>query len=310
MSGPEVAVIGGVMFDYHYAVSNLPQRDGGAFAPSVEVALGGVGGNVAVALNRLGRDVGLVSRIGSDTDGERIRARLQETSIELSQLEVGDDASTYSMIFRDPGGERMIVTANRGYAGLVLERDTIEYLESAGVVFVTAYTPDRVVSELVERARDPAFPPIAFDLSGPLPELVDRGTVPETIDQALETCDLFVSGRVAAKSFVDGPLEKAVEQLSNPDIERAALTRGTDGASLFSHGDRTEIEAFDVPTIDTTGAGDAFVAGLIDQWLLADAAPEEAGRFAAAAAALNCQDDFAQPGLPDRGQVRSFLEAR
>jgi sugar/nucleoside kinase (ribokinase family) len=62
--------------------------------------------------------------------------------------------------------------------------------------------------------------------------------------------------------------------------------------------------------VDTTGAGDAFVAALTDRWLLADDSPETAGRFAAAAAALNCRAEGARGGIADADRVRRFLAAQ
>ena len=62
--------------------------------------------------------------------------------------------------------------------------------------------------------------------------------------------------------------------------------------------------------MDTTRAGDAFVGALIDRWLLDGATPADAGRFAAAAAAINCQERFAQRGLPTREQIDEFLQKR
>ncbi|MGM0449053.1 MAG: PfkB family carbohydrate kinase, partial [Methanobacteriota archaeon] len=95
---------------------------------------------------------------------------------------------------------------------------------------------------------------------------------------------------------------------------RAVLTHGADEVTVVAGGDRSEFEAFDVDVVDATGAGDAFVAGLIDRWL-AGASERDAGiaagvRFAAAAAAINCTARFTQPGLPDREAVDAFLAER
>jgi len=320
MATPEVVVVGGAMFDYHYAVTNLPEPDGGSYAPEVDRAFGGVGANVAVALSRLGRDVGLLSRVGDDEDGEWIRNYLEETTIDTDRLQVGEEASTYSIVLRDPGGDRMVVTANRSFRGLEFDEEDLTYVADADAVFVTAYTPDRVVSSLFEAAAESSVPPVVFDLSGPVPEFRDRGTAPATIERGMEHCGLFVSGRVAAQSFFDGEvetasefddsLETATERLSRASVPRAALTCGTDGATLLAENTQVAVDAFDVPVVDTTGAGDTFAAALIDRWLLAGERTEEAGRFAAAAAALNCTSRFAQPGTPTREEVRSFLADR
>lgn len=306
---PECVVVGGAMVDEHYAVSNLPEPDGGAFARDVERTFGGVGANVAVALDRLGRDVGLVSRVGDDERGEDIREHLAATGIDTTHVAVGDDATTYSVILRDPDGERMIVTTGESFRELRLDEKRLEYVANAEVVFLTAYAPDAVAAAILERAGDPDFPSVAFDLSGPVEELLGRGTAPATIDGFLHRSDLFVAGDVATESFFGGH-SAAVDRVAGADVERAALTHSADGVTVVVDDESTDLEAFDVGVVDTTGAGDAFVAGLIDRWLLAGDEEASAVRFAAATAAINCTSRFAQPGLPDRETVREFLSRR
>jgi len=101
---------------------------------------------------------------------------------------------------------------------------------------------------------------------------------------------------------------------------RAVLTHGADGMTVVADGAVTEFDAFDVDVVDATGAGDSFVAGLIDRWIAGsdsgdDPRRERAGvadgvRFAAAVAAINCTSRFAQTGLPTRDDVEAFLAER
>lgn len=93
-------------------------------------------------------------------------------------------------------------------------------------------------------------------------------------------------------------------------VTRGAITRGREGALLFDRDGDVSVPAFEVDVTDTTGAGDAFTAGLIDAWLLAGDSMETAGRFAGAVAALNCTTDGARGGLPTRDEVREFLDVQ
>jgi len=334
MTGPPpVLAVGAAVIDEWYAVSNLPEPDGGAFASEVTTAFGGVGANVCVALDRLGRDVGLVSRVGDDEYGERAREYLADTGVDASRVSVGDDPSTRSVILSDPDGERAIVTAGESFRRLRLDDADREALAAAETVFLTGYTPDavsRAVLDTVESAADP--PALVFDLSGSVEELVGRGTEPETVRRLLHAADLFVADDVAAAAYFGGP-DAAVERVaaaqrarggSEPSLTgdgwpRAVLTHGADGMTAVAGGEGTEFDAFDVDVIDATGAGDSFTAGLIDRWIAGGdgggSRRERAGvadgvRFAAAVAAINCTSRFAQPGLPTRGEVEAFLAER
>jgi len=334
MTGPPpVLAVGAAVIDEWYAVSNLPEPDGGTFASEVTTAFGGVGANVCVALDRLGRDVGLVSRVGDDEYGERAREYLADTGVDASRVSVGDDPSTRSVILSDPDGERAIVTAGESFRRLRLDDADREALAAAETVFLTGYTPDavsRAVLDTVESAADP--PALVFDLSGSVKELVGRGTEPETVRRLLHAADLFVADDVAAAAYFGGP-DAAVERVaaaqrarggSEPSLTgdgwpRAVLTHGADGMTAVAGGEGTEFDAFDVDVIDATGAGDSFTAGLIDRWIAGGdgggSRRERAGvadgvRFAAAVAAINCTSRFAQPGLPTRGEVEAFLAER
>jgi len=306
-SSVEAVTIGAATVDHRYAVTNLPVPDGGAYARSEERALGGVGANVAVGLARLGRESGLIARLGPDDHGQWVRDRLGSRDIDTVRVSEGPERTTRSLVFRDPDGQRSIVTVGDSARKLRLDEGDIRYLRGAGAVFITAYVPDSVSSELASRAKRSSFPPLAFDLSGPVAELRGRGTESETIERVLDVCGLFVTDEVAAESYF-GSAAEAVDRLAAADVPRAAVTRGADGATLVSPDGTTDIDAFDVDVVDTTGAGDAFTAALIDRWLLGDAAPAPAGRFAAAAAAVCCTRDHAQPGLPPPPKVRSLLD--
>ncbi|VTT87949.1 Ribokinase [Halorubrum sp. DM2] len=339
---PAVLSIGAAAIDEWYAVSNLPEPDGGAFAREVTSAFGGVGANVAVALDRLGRDAGLVSRVGDDEYGRRAREYLAETGVDATHVAVGDDPHTRSLILSDPGGERAIVTAGESFRGLRLDDAALAATADADAVFLTAYAPDHVSRRVLDRIAalregETADPPaLVFDLSGSVEELVDRGTEPETVYRLLHAADLFVADGVAAPAFF-GSAADAVERIAAAQTgtagsasrsrdgprgdstwPRAVLTHGADGMTAVAGGEVSRFDAFDVDAVDATGAGDAFTAGLIDCWIagesrgaLADGDDVAAGvRFAGAVAAINCTARFTQPGLPTRSEVESFLAER
>jgi sugar/nucleoside kinase (ribokinase family) len=335
---PSIAVIGAAAIDEWYAVSNLPEPDGGAFANEVTSAFGGVGANVSVALDRLGRDVGLVSRVGDGEYGRRAREYLAETDVDDSRVRVGDDSSTRSVVLSAPDGERAIITTGESFRKLRLEPADRETLAAADVVFLTGYTPNAVSRDVMdlfdslragerETGGDDDLPALVFDLSGPVEEMVGRGTEPSTVHRLLHAADLFVAGDVAAAAYFGGP-EAAVDRVAaaqdarsdaTDGWPRAVLTHGADGMTVVADGEARRYDAFEVDVVDATGAGDAFVAGLIDQWVArtetdsASAASDpvtDGVRFAAAVAAINCTERFAQGGLPTREAVERFLASR
>lgn len=302
---PDVVVVGSAVRDEYYTLSNLPERDGGAFVRGHETGVGGVGANVAVALARLGRYVGLIARVG-ETDAPTIESHLAEEGVDIGRLRRGDEEPTYSLVLRDGAGERMVVTGGESTRRLRIDDADLAYCRQADVVFTYGYVPDPVVTALL----DAETPPLVFDLPGPLEELTGRGTEPPTVDRAMAEADLVIAGAVATRDYLGCPPSDGVGVLRDRGVERAALTAGADGAHLLD-GDRTvAVPAFEVDAVDTTGAGDAFTAGLLDAWMLDGHDPAHAGRYAAAVAALNCREPTAQRGLPTREAVEAFLADR
>jgi ribokinase/sulfofructose kinase len=309
----DAVAVGSAVEDRVYALTNLPEPDGGAFVRGEATAVGGVAANVAAALNRLGRETGVVSRVGDDEAADRILADLRERGVDARRVRRGDpgERTSYSLVLRDPDGERMIVAGGESVPNLRLTEADREYLRRADLAFASAYVPDPVASDLAALAEDADFPPLAFDLAGPLSELQDRATRPETLDALLPVCDCFLANEVSARAYLGEDPERAIESLRECGVRRAAVTRGADGALLLTEdGEVVDVPAFEVETVDTTGAGDAFTAGLLHGWLLRDRSPEDAGRFAAATAALNCTAENARGGLPTEDEVYRFLGNR
>jgi ribokinase len=86
------------------------------------------------------------------------------------------------------------------------------------------------------------------------------------------------------------------------------LNMGAQGALLVNPTGEHFWPAFAVTAVDTTGAGDVF-NGAFAVALLEGRSPEEAGRFASAAAAVSVTRRAAQPSMPTRAEVDALLAA-
>jgi sulfofructose kinase len=299
----DIVAVGSAVLDRVYGLSNLPEPDGGAFVREHTERAGGVAANVACALAELDHDAAVVSRVGRDDAGDRVLASLADWGVDASRVRRSDDDTSYALVLRGPDGDRMIVAGGDSVPGLELTDADREPLRAADCVFTSAYAPDGVVRELVELRRSGDIAALAFDLAGPLPELEGRAATPETIDAAAETADLFVANAVAADSYLGADPEQAADELVAQGASRVAVTAGADGAFLATSDEAVHVPARDVDVTDATGAGDAFTAALVHAWLVGDAAPRDAGRIAAAAAAQNCAAEGARGGLPSSGDL-------
>ena len=88
MSSPAVVTVGSAVIDRLYTLSNLPQPDGGAFVRDHTTAVGGVAANVGSGLAELGRETGIVTRLGTDA-AERIETDLRERGLDCTRVRSG-----------------------------------------------------------------------------------------------------------------------------------------------------------------------------------------------------------------------------
>ena len=124
----------------------------------------------------------------------------------------------------------------------------------------------------------------------------------------VEKADVFLVSRPEAEALI-GPQSpaQAVQALHRAGASTVIETLGREGAIVLAAGGLTEVPAFPVSDVrDTTGAGDAFAAGLIAGFLegLDWAA---AARMGCAAAALKIRHVGARSGLPQREEVQHLL---
>lgn len=294
---PAIVCVGSAVLDRVYAVSNLPERDGGAFVTGYDERAGGVAANVACGLATLEHDVTVVSRVGRDDAADVIVDSLAEYGVTRA-IERGDEDSSYTLVFRGPDGGRMIVAGGDSIPQLRLSERDCTRCRAADCVFTSAYAPEPVVERLVELRGNGEIETLVFDLAGPLAELQGRGTGLETVDAAARSADLFVTNEVAVRSYLDQSPASAVRTIRASGADRVAVTCGADGAYLAGvDTDPVHVPAVDRDIVDTTGAGDQFTAVLIHAWVLASVAPVTAGRMAAVAAARNCTAQGARGSL-------------
>jgi ribokinase/sulfofructose kinase len=306
----DVVAAGHALVDHCYHLAALPRPGSGARILASYDTPGGLEANVLAALARLGARVGLIGRVGDDVDGQRALADLDAWGIDRQRAAVVPGLrSDYCVIWTDPAGERMICCGGDGVLGMLLTSEDEAYAASARVAFASAFVPLDVVAPLFRRARLQRHK-TALDLADVLPDLEVRGLRREALVALIVDVDLFLCNGLSLSTFmdVDDPLAAFAAFRASYPNPVLAMTLGTAGAWLARGDEVRHIPAFAVEAADTTGAGDAFHAGLIYGLFLRNWTLERAGRFAAALAALNCRAQGARGGLAPEDEVEAFMD--
>lgn len=261
---------------------------------------GGQMATAAVACARLGVRTRYIGAFGGDEWGRRARAPLVEAGVEVVSIARGGVPGRIAVILVDASGGRRIYE----------HRDPALVIEP-GDIAVDAIAPARV---LLVDATCPAAARHAVRLarrSGAI-TIVDADRPSPDVDRLLREIDVVVLPESFVMAATGAPdLDRGLTAMSArcPNASVVIATRGESGSVALCRGTLIATPAFDVDVRDTTGAGDAFRAGLAAALVSSDnrTTVEDVLRFASAVAALNCRALGAQTGLPSLAEVHALL---
>ena len=298
----DVVVLGGAAVDWVARVAALPPRDGLALARSCTRFPGGSAANVASGLARLGQRVGFVGKMGDDENGQYLLRAFEREGVDARRVvvEAGQPTAT-CFVAVDDGGERLIFALP---GASIIERVTeldLTYV-SAGRALYVGPTCAEVAIAVVAATRESGGTVFYAPGGG-----WGQGGL-EDIRPILSVVDvLLVSHAEAAVLTGRASLPEAVRLLSQEGPPVIVVTLGKQGALVLTDGLAAQCPAFPVADVrDSTGAGDAFAAGLVAGFL-EGLDWEASARLGSAVAAFKIQHIGARSGLPTRQEVETFL---
>ena len=302
---PRICVVGSLNMDLVIRSPHIPQPGETILGSDFQTFPGGKGANQAVAAARLGAHVSMVGRLGQDSFADVLLENLGASGVDTTYITTDPGAASgVALIVVDDRGENSIVVASG--ANIEVDAGQVEAagdrIASADVLVLQLEIPLPAVIRSAEIAREHAVtvvlnPAPARELPDELFGLVDV-LVPNETEIAL------LSGQAAA---TQAELIRAARSLLDRGVASVVITLGSRGALLANQANRGEIiPGFKVDPIDTTAAGDAFVAGLAVH--LGGGSPlPEAIRWGNAAGALATMRLGAQTSAPSRSEVEQLI---
>jgi sugar/nucleoside kinase (ribokinase family) len=221
---------------------------------------GGGGTNVAVGLHRLGEAVKMISRVGDDDLSEVLIKQLEKENIDLSFLQKAKGKTGLSAVLVAADGSRSIVTF-RGESGEV-EKGEInwEEIRKADWIQVSSLGGDMdLLDDLVAFALANG---IKIGVNPGKKELAQK----DRLLKLLPKIDLFNVNRMEASEFFAGSFEEEddlVRKFMKAGTRLVMITDGRRGAGVGEKDRWTKMDAFPNKSVDDTGAGDAFVSGVV-----------------------------------------------
>ncbi|MDG6240386.1 aminoimidazole riboside kinase [Glaesserella parasuis] len=281
---------------------------------------GGAPANVAVGVSRLGGEAGFIGRVGNDPLGKFMQQTLQAEKVSTEQMILDPQQRTSTVIVGLDQGERSFTFMVNPSADQFLEVNDLpnfqqgEWLHCCSIALIN--DPSRSTTiEAIRRVKQ-AGGFVSFDpnLRESLWSSLDE--MKKVVNSVVAMADVLKFSEEELTLLTNTTnLEDATKEVTSLYPEKLIIiTLGKDGAIYHLNGKSQVVASKALKPVDTTGAGDAFVSGLlaglsqVSNWKESDAVLVEVIRKANASGALATTAKGAMSALPNKAELEAFLK--
>lgn len=306
-NSPVIVVVGSYATGLTMKVERIPGAGETLLGTGYRVDYGGKGSNQAVGSARLGAEVKFVAKIGKDSFGDMALGLYRNEGVDVAFVKRSADVPT--------GVGFIVVEAKSGQNSIAIDPGANDLLrapdvakaarafKSASVVLTQLEIPVEAAEEALKIGRSVA----AITILNPAPVRPLPASLLRLVDVLTPN---EKEARVLAGRPPDVPVEAEIvaRDLIRSGVKQVVMTLGENGALLVDASRRRHFPAIEVRPVDTTGAGDAFNAGLAVA-LGQGSTIEEAVQFAIITGAMAVMKEGVIPSLPRREEVIAFCKS-
>ena len=304
---PRIAVVGSANIDLTTFTEKFPKAGETIFGQKFDLGFGGKGANQAVASRLCGADVFMVARVGNDLFGPATIQNFKKLGIDATHVKQIDGVSSgVAPIFVEPNGQNRIWVV-KGANDLLKPAD----VDAAADLLRTV---DCMVLQF-EIPLETVYYSVSFARKNGIRCIVNPAPAQPVDMNALAGLDYFVPNESEAETITGMPVrnvdeaKKCAEKLLSGGVKRVIITLGANGSLLAGREGMEHIDAFSVKSVDSTGAGDAFIGSFAV--FLGEGLPErEAVRKANLYAGLSTTGVGTQKSFYDRARYDADWAAR
>ncbi|MBM3705720.1 MAG: hypothetical protein FJW66_04255 [Actinobacteria bacterium] len=318
----DVICIGEALIDFFAVKSGVSFQD----VPGFKRIAGGAPANVAVGCSKLGKKTAFIGRVGNDYFGLYLRDILSRNGVNVDMMQFDSRARTglafialptptsrEFLFYRNPGADMLLDAAqfDRNFI-----KDTIVF--HFGSITLISEPGKSSTYEAVKIAKSGGAL-ISLDPNLRIDLWPDAATAKRNILEAVPLAD-FIKLNDEELLFLtsEDDLKKGTKRLLDMGPAFCIVTLGSRGSYFATEKFNGRIPVFDVRTVDTTGCGDSFVAGLLAFFVekgFNDSIKNrqeiiEIVRIATAAASITSMKKGVIPALPSLAEVMDFLKGR
>lgn len=304
MAKPKITVVGSFAVGMTIRASRLPVFGETMPGTDFDMGPGGKGSNQAVAIARLGGDASLVAVIGADKLGTIATDLYEDEGVDASHvLATRERATGAGLIILNQQGDNFIVLdmgANELMDTGFVDR-AADKIASSNVVMSVLEIPLAAAQRAMELGKRAG----AITVLNPAPAV----TLPDSIFRHVDYLTPNESElRILLGLEADDPrpTRELARELRHRGVRNVLVTMGRAGVLILTDETDEVVPSVPVDVVDTTGAGDAFNAGLAVA-LAEGCKLSDAVRFAAVCGAQACTKVGVIPALPARATVDRLI---
>jgi ribokinase len=312
----EVVGFGALNLDKLYQVNKIAYEDEESYITAKTESCGGSAANTIVGLSRLGSKTGFIGKVATDPEGSLLHNNLQNENVNTKGLIVTDNGRSGTVSgFVDTKGQRALYVDPGVNDCVDYNEIDIEYINNSIVLHISSFvgktyensikTQEKVLNDISSRVT------VSFD---PGRLYTARGV--NFLDKFLMRTDILLINNLELKQLNEkadySNLKPLIETQENTDliqseygIKIVVVKMGSKGSYVSFNGESQFTNAFNVPCVDTTGAGDAFNAGFLHGYVNGDDIEKSAvkGNYVAS----HCVTQYgATDGLPDLSILKNI----
>lgn len=301
MGASKILVIGSINMDLVLRVPYIPQVGETLLGSSVERIPGGKGANQAVTAAKLGANVSMLGKVGGDEFGVPLIDNLRQAGVHADRIDLVPAASSGLAVIQvnDEGDNSIVVLAG---ANDLCSKDYIldheELIKEAEIVILQMEIPHEAVYQAIDLANKHRKTVLLNP--APAPDFIP--------DAILGKLDYLIPNETELQKLSGQPVdsiaaaEDAAKVLLSKGVSNLIITLGSNGSLYVSENGAVHVPARAVKAVDTTAAGDSFVAAFA-VGLSEGKSVQEAIAFATKVSSIVVTKAGAQTSIPNRSEV-------
>ena len=310
----DVVALGEALIDF------TPAGNSGKGLPLYEANPGGAPANVLACVNKLGGRAAFIGKVGDDAHGRFLSANMEKFGVGLAGLRIDREIpTTLAFVTLDEKGDRSFSFYRKPGADLMLRESELDEcllcdcrIFHFGSVSLTADPARTATFAAVKIAKDagamisfdPNYRPLLWDSPEAATEQMKRGAAISDIVKVSDNELVMLTGT--------DDLSRGADAIHDMGAALVLVSMGAGGSYVSTRRVAVRLPTYDVATIDTTGAGDAFLGCVLSR--VCRMTPDEIGALetgelqdildsANACGSLTTTKTGAMPALPTREEI-------